>query len=81
MEVVKFKEVRIGTTTKYSRFGCKDYRFMSEYIYNRCSEIPAKYICWEEGKTSVLIYFLDSKNKSQGVWFLYGSLYPPQTLG
>ena len=49
-EIVTFKEVIIDATAMDSRFGWRDHRFMSEYIYNRCSGGPANNIFWEEGK-------------------------------
>ena len=73
-EVVTFKEVGIGAKTSDSRIIWRDNRVMADYIYNRCSSGPAKNICWEERKISVLIYFVASKNKSQG-----GSL-PPHSI-
>ena len=69
MEVVTFEKVIIGTKTVYSRVVWRENKVMEEYIYNRCSGVPANNICWEERKTSVLIYFVASNNKSQGRLF------------
>ena len=40
MNVVIFEEVRIGTATSDRRVELRGDRFMSEYIYNRCSGSP-----------------------------------------
>ena len=72
VEVATFEEARIGATTTDRRVGWRDDKATTEYIYNRCSGIPAKNICWEEGKKSVLIYSVASKNKPQE-----GSFPPP----
>ena len=77
MEVVTFEKVIIGTNNVYSRVVWRENRFMEEYIYNRCSGVPANNICWEERKTSVLIYFVASNNKSQGGLFLSPSPSTP----
>ena len=66
MEVVTFKEVGIGTITMESRVICRGDSFMEDYIYNRWSRSLAKNIFWEEGKTSFLIYFVDSKINHKG---------------
>ena len=47
MEVVTFKEVRIGSTITYRRVGWRDDRFMVEYIYNRCYGCLANNRFWE----------------------------------
>ena len=66
MEVVTCKEVSIGVTTAERIFGWREDRVVEYFIYDRCSGGPAKNNLWEEGKKSVLIYFVDFKNKSQG---------------
>ena len=79
MEVVTFKEVGIGTITMESRVICRGDSFMEDYIYNRWSRSLAKNIFWEEGKTSFLIYFVDSKINHKGGSFPSPSTSPPQT--
>ena len=81
MEVVTCKEVSIGVTTAERIFGWREDRVVEYFIYDRCSGGPAKNNLWEEGKKSVLIYFVDFKNKSQGGLFPSPSPYPPQTPG
>ena len=58
MEVLKFEEFKIAATTADRRVGWRDDRVMAEYIYNRCSSGLEKNIFWEEGETSVLMYFV-----------------------
>ena len=81
MEVVTFKDVSIGATNADRRVGWVYNRFMVDYIWNMCSRSPAKNIFWEEGKKSVLIYFVASKDKSQWGSFPSPSTSPPQTPG
>ena len=44
MEVVTFKEARIGAVATDSRDRWRDDRVISEYIYNRCYDSPTKNI-------------------------------------
>ena len=63
MGVVTLEDLSIGATTANRGSRWRDDRVMADYIYNRCSGGTEKNIFWEERKTSVLIYFVDSKSK------------------